>query len=375
MTSPDLPAYTDLVLFDAGPLELFQLATDATQQKFPGASLLPGDLATVILEAQAIVGAEVVYAANRLPARLLEGLLGLLGVARSPGVPATGQVLFRLADTAGRVIPAGTRVALDLGGETGSLDLVVGVATAAAPGAATVTADIAADGGGSAANGTPAGTAVVVRSPLTFVDGAELASSLTGGADPESDEAYLSRAAAFLAGLVTTLVVPRHFVLAALRRPEVGRAFGINNHDPARPGEVLGGYITVAALGHAGALLSGAYKLALQAEFGDQAQANLAVRVVDPDITNVPVNVTVHPQPDAEPAQVQADVALALEQYLSPATWPWSGTVRRNELIALVDGVAGVDYVVALTSPGTDVALPGVAPLARLTPNPTVQLA
>ena len=58
------------------------------------------------------------------------------------------------------------------------------------------------------------------------------------------------------------------------------------------------------------------------------------------------------------------NIVDALDTYLSPDTWEWGGTVYRNELIALIDQVAGVDRVVSLTTPATDLALTGVAPLA-----------
>lgn len=104
------------------------------------------------------------------------------------------------------------------------------------------------------------------------------------------------------------------------------------------------------------------------------ALAGLDVHVVDPTITSVDVAATVKVLAGYDGAEVAQAVEDTVVAYLDPTSWEWGGTVRRNELIALVDGVPGVDYVVALTLAahggglGTaDVALAGVAPLADTT--------
>ena len=75
---------------------------------------------------------------------------------------------------------------------------------------------------------------------------------------------------------------------------------------------------------------------------------------------------TVVVAPGYTTAEVDAAVTAALEAFLSPDTWPWEATVRRNDLIALIEGVEGVAYLTAghPTTPAADVALSGAAPLA-----------
>lgn len=367
MTSPDLPPYQDLTLYDVGPTELLNLGLAVAPERLPGAVFPPeGDVARVQLEALAVVGAELIYAINRLPSATVEGVLAVFGAVRSPGLPPTAQILFRLADTSGRRIPAGTQLRLDVGGEYGSLDLLTDADVTAAVGQPTVTAAATGAAGTSAANGTPAGTELRVQSPLTFVDGAELATPLTGGTDEEGDDAFRARAMQYIATFTTTLVDPERFRAAALSRPEISRAVSIDNHDPAQPGVTAGGHITIAALGPAGALLTSTQRTALQADLDAGAQADLGVHVVDPDITAINVTAEVMPKPGADASAVIAAVEVALEGYLSRLTWPWAAVVRHNELIALIDGVEGVDYVVDVTVPATDVALTGIAPLAEL---------
>jgi hypothetical protein len=126
------------------------------------------------------------------------------------------------------------------------------------------------------------------------------------------------------------------------------------------------GYVSVAVLDSGGTRLSAIAKADIQARLDARAQANLAVQVIDPAITEVSVTVTVKALAGYDSAAVTTNVTALLEDYLSPDTWGWAATVRRNELIALIDRAEGVDYVVTLDAPTTDVALAGAAPLADL---------
>lgn len=128
------------------------------------------------------------------------------------------------------------------------------------------------------------------------------------------------------------------------------------------------GEVTVVAAGPLGAPLSPADKTALVTALQAQAVAMLGVHVADPTITAVDVDVTFTLTAGSVAATVQAAVLAALDAYLSPDAWPFAGTVYRNELIALVDKVPGVDRVVTLTINGgtADVVLAGVGPLADL---------
>lgn len=144
----------------------------------------------------------------------------------------------------------------------------------------------------------------------------------------------------------------------------VGAASSATNSTGGPVGD-FPGYIAVAVLGSGGAFLASADKSALQSTLAAQSQANLAVNVIDPTITNVTVTATVHPLVGFTTAQVQANVAAALTAYLSPDTWLWSATVRRNKLIQVIEDAAGVDYLTTLTAPAADLTLAGVAPLAK----------
>lgn len=366
MPAPDVSDVVDLTLLDLDPQELFDLALSRGLDLFGGAwSPTEGDTEVVLLEVLSEVTAEAVYAINRLPGAQLEILLRLFGLTRDLGGPATATVTF--TTTGSGTIPQGTRLQVPVGDGfdpvefTTDADLAV-VGSPSGTGTVGATATEATD----LPNGVVAGTTVVVLDALPIVDSAALASTVAGGRGPEDGAAFKTRSSRRLQRLVTTLVQPEHFTAAALERPEVGRAFAVDNYR-ASTSSTVAGYVTVAVTDALGAALTAPQRAAVAADLDMQAQANLGVEVIDATRTSVNVTATVRVEPGADPATVEAAAEAALAAYLSPATWPWAGVVRRNELIALLEGVEGVAYVDAghPTTPAGDVALSGIAPLAQ----------
>jgi uncharacterized phage protein gp47/JayE len=283
----------------------------------------------------------------------------MLGITRSVGAAPTATVTFSTSTGASLDIPAGSIVQLTLA-DASTLNFTTN-AHATGPGP-TLTVAVTAVSPTAAANAIAAGTPVALISSIPAVDSATLGSAVAAGADPEDETSWRTRGVQQLQRLTSTLVAPAQFVSAALTNPLVYRATALddNNNGTATPG-----YVTVAVLGLNGAFLAAGDKTALQATLAGQAQANLAVVVIDPTITTVTVTATVHALTGYTTAQVQANVAAALTAYLSPNTWLWSGTVRRNKLIQVIEDAAGVDYLTSLTAPAADVTLTGVAPLAK----------
>lgn len=368
MASPDLSPYVDLTLYDKGVLDLINRAVSDAAAKLPGWIPREGNTEMVLIEEQALICAELIYAVNRVPGAIVEILLQLFGITRSPGAPPTATVTFNLADAIGHELPAGTRVRLDLGAGIDPVVFTTDAAADAAVGVSTITTSVTGATNAARANGVGAPTALVMVDSVPWVNSAQLASTVANGLDPEGVSDWITRGTQMFSRLVTTLVLPAHFTAAALAQANVYRAFTVNNWDPTAgggAGAAANGHVTTAVLDPNGALLSGPAKTAIAAALAAAAEANLAVHVVDPTITAVAVTTTVAKLATADATTVQNAVIAAVQAYLSPKNWGWGATVRRNELLSLIDDVAGVDYVVSLTAPAADVALPGVAPLAN----------
>lgn len=364
MTTPalDVSGYVDLTLYDVDVTQLVERAIARAASTFPEWQPREGNVEVVLLEAFAVEVQELVYAINRLPAALTEVLLGLYQLERSPGVRPLADVTFTVQTAGPAVIPAGTSVAVALAGGLEPVVFRTIGDTAVPAGAATVTAPARGTRHTTDANGTPANSAAVLLDAVGFVNAVRL--TITGaGTNPEDAAAFLDRGVQRLRRLSATLVRPEHYTAAALEVPGVQQALAVNNYDPAQtPPEDRRGHVSVAVVGTGGAPLAADARLDLENSLKAQGHAGVDVHVINPTVTTINVEATVTRIPGAAAADVRAAADAALRAYLNPDAWQFGRVLYRNELIALLDRVPGVDLV-TLTAPAVDVTLTGPAPL------------
>jgi uncharacterized phage protein gp47/JayE len=365
--TPDLSAYVNLRIFDLSDQDIVTAAIAALQLNLPGWVPREGNSEIVILESIALEVAEGIVAINRLPGAVVQALLLLAGVDKDFGAAPTAGATFTMGDTNGYTIPAGTQMYLSLEDGTSVKFLVQIPGLTIPPGSLSGTVPIISDIFTASANGIVAGTRMTLADPLPFIERVELATDVADGTDPETDDQWRDRGVARLSRLSDALVVPRHFEAAALERPEVSRAVGIDLYDPAvgpNPGDNPG-HMTVAVLGENGATLSTEAKDLIEQDMESRAVAILDVHVVDVTIVTIPLAVQVHVFAGFDPAIVTQSIKDAINAYVDPLTWTWGGKIRLNEIISLVDRVDGVDYVMATTINGVagDYTISGAATL------------
>lgn len=129
--------------------------------------------------------------------------------------------------------------------------------------------------------------------------------------------------------------------------------------------------VTVIVVDEAGQPCSSLVKNTVDALLQARRETNFVVAVTDPRYRAVDVTFTARRLDGYDSADVEAAAEAAVAEYLSPAAWGVQGDqqepswaaqthVRVNELIAVIDRVAGVHYVSALTVNGgsADVLLP-----------------
>lgn len=361
----DLKGYVDLSMFDRDPSELVERAVLDAVAKLPGWAPREALTEMVLIEGQALLVAELVYAINRLPGAVAEGILRLQGLPRDQGAGPLATVLVTFSDNLDRTITAGTRLLLQL--PDNPITFTVSTDTTATGSFTAIAVPVSSAQRTSIANGTPSGTRLLLMDQNFYIDAIELDSAVVSGRDPEDTPTWLSRAVQRLSRLVDTLVLPDHFTAAALEEPGVARATTVNLWNSAgmgAPGDDPG-HVTVAVLGPGGVALSGGAKTALYDRLRPMTADHLELHVIDAVVTAVNVTTLVDRDPNFTQAEVEASVAAALGAYLSPDSWPWAGTVYVNELISLIDQVTGVRRVVSVTVPATDFALSGYAPLAQ----------
>lgn len=366
MASPDVADYVGLELIDLDAQQLIEQAIASASAKWPDWTPREGNTEVVLLEELAAMVEEEVYGINRIPDGVAEALLRLFDLSRDLGAPASASVTFTAGDTDGYTVPAGTVVRLE-GALAEPLDLTTDAELVIPAGQLEGTVAVTATVTGPAGNGVPVGTVLEVLDAITGIEGAVLATATAGGRNAEDGPAFLSRATPRLSTLTTTLVRPQDVeAYVASSYPDVVRVKVLDRYNPAAaglPGD-HDGYVAVVVAAAGGADLTAPAKDALEVDLASRMHAGLRVNVIDADLTTVAVDVTVLALPAQDPAVVEANVIAALSGYLNPDAWDWSNVVRRNELIARADTAAGVDTVLSVAVPATDLALAGAAPLA-----------
>jgi len=218
---------------------------------------------------------------------------------------------------------------------------------------------------GEEANGVLKGTGLALESPLIYVEAVHVTEETRAGEGPESQESFETRSAALRARIATTLVTPSGFLGDVMSRPEVGRARVLDMYDPATGLQDQAGFVTVVATDSTGEPLREADRLALEKDLQAQALASLSISVVNPDYTEVTLNVEIEAnRPGDDPEAVRAQVEAALRSWLSPANWDWDSSLDDYDVAIVAGRVQGVTDILSIT-PKT-ISLPGVAPLTRV---------
>jgi hypothetical protein len=311
----------------------------------------------------------------------------VFGLAPQVAVAATAETTWTAIDNAGYTIAAGTQVAIATAGDTtvgfrvlSEVSIPAG-STATAAGEVVIEAVIAgADGNG--LDGDPE-----LIDALTWVDSiVQTTAETSGGEDAETPDEYLDRLRETLTLLSDHAILPRDVEILAMQVPGVGRALALDTYNPADSTFDNEKYVAVAVTDEEGAALSSPVKDAVEALLALHREVNFVFNAMDPDEFNqVKVSTTVTALAGFDSAGIETAVEQAITDYLDSANWGvpdpnqdapggWVNrtTVHRNELIALVSNVEGVDVVTALTLAlqagvlGTaDVALVGDAPLTQ----------
>ena len=356
MPNPDITQYTNLVIYDKDPQDIVDAALVVLQARLPEWTPSETNIELALLEAMALEVAETIYTINRLPEVMVETLLALYEIERDQGEAPSVTIEFTMADNAGYTIDEGTEVSISISASENlsfftDSDLVI------APGNTTGTKTATAIENTISANGVAIGTSCELVDAIEAVESIETTTVIAGGEAPEDDTTFLTRGIQRLQRLTDTLVIPEHFSQYALEKTYVTRAYAIDNYNSEAGSGVPGdhdGHITVVVYGD-GANVSNGNKALLLAELDDNASGNLGVHLLNPTINTVNVAIAVKKVDAYTTGAIQTAVQTALTAYLNTATWDWSGTVRRNELITLVSNITGVDYVVSLTTPASDV--------------------
>lgn len=371
---------TDYISF---PIEtdsdaLTQEAFDYLASRIPGWLPSEGNLDVWLIEVIAQMTAELRDVASDVPVTIFRYFgKTLVGLPPLDGAHATFTATFTARDNAGYTIPAGTNVVVrdtagDLVGFTVQTTSIITAGLTSLANIPLIANDI-----GDTHNGyTPPNGTVTLQDSLEFISSITGASTIVGGSDPETDDAYLSRLSSELRLLTPRPILPNDFAVLSLLVPGVGRALAIDGYNPVGPAFGVARMVSVAVTDAAGLAVSAPVKAAVDALLQAYRETTFVVNVIDPTYTAIAVTATVKALAGFDLTDVDTRVTAAITDYLSPAKWGtpvlgdtpnWvaSSTVRYMNIVNVIKDILGVDYIVSLTVNGgtVDVALTGVAPL------------
>lgn len=209
----DFSEYINLSVFDKEPGDIYRDSIELARLSLPEFNLRVGTPEDAIFQAMAYVSALNVAAINRLPDRLMAGIVGMMGFSRQEAVPAEIDVVITVADIEGGVIPEGTVFTYDAVFEDQSIQYAFTTteATTVPPSEdeytlPTATITIQAIEGGVI---PPIGNDVELN---IISSGTDIVSAVTAnpsnfanGLNADTDQDYLSRASTYLRSLTSSL--------------------------------------------------------------------------------------------------------------------------------------------------------------------------
>jgi uncharacterized phage protein gp47/JayE len=211
----DFTEYVDLSIFDKEPGDIYRDAIELARLSLPDFNLRVGTPEDAIFQAAAYVSALNINAINRLPDRLMAGIVSMLGYQRQEAIPAEVDIEITLGSYEGGTIPAGTAFVYDSVFEdefqqyafqlTSSLTIPSTIGPAYPSGIATVTAIEA-----GVIPPLTAGTELAVISSGTDIISAVVAteSNFANGINADIDTEYLSKATTYMRSLASALARP-----------------------------------------------------------------------------------------------------------------------------------------------------------------------
>ena len=365
MVSPDWTQYVDLTPFDSTVTAILEESLTQARALLPEWTPRVGQIETTLLEATAFQTANLANAANRLPGSTVETLLKLHGVSRSNGVKATATVAFTFSDNYGHTIPALTPVGYF--GPAGStfVYLLDADATVASGSTSLTGVAVTAQAVGTGYNTPSNGSSLQTLSVVPYVSTTVLDSKPTGGLNAETDAEFFTRAVAILKSYSTVMVTEEQIqaYILANYTGTVYRAKAYNLRRYADRNMVTGGgshtgYVLVSVAGEnvngyprsvEDATITASNVSDITTAITSKIATGLTIEIHNAELIGIGITCEVYKTTSAASGTVNSVVQTALETYLDADAWSWERVVRVNEVISLLDNVAGVDYVKAVT--------------------------
>jgi hypothetical protein len=370
------------VPIETDPDTLAQAAFAKLETLNPGWAPDDAQLDTWIIEANAEMAATLRDLASDVPKAIFRSFGALVNIPPIDDALSSVTLKFTVQDTAGYTIPGGTAVQFT---DSQGVQYVFKTAADAivAGGATTVTGvlAIAIEAEAASSNIGAANADVTLLDTYAYITRVQQEGITAGGADAETDDAYLGRLARQLRLMAPRPIIPIDFAEMARNVPGVYRALCVDGWDAVAG---TGGHaktVSIAALDSNGDPVSAAVKTAIDSYLQSFRESNFIIYVADPSIYHIDMTWDVDLFPNFDPASVTAAINAALANEMNALNWGadqdntyWYNRtkVRINDHIAVIGAVPGVKTVntvqhevyLAGSLVTTDINMTNFAPLA-----------
>jgi len=382
----DFSEYVDLIPYDLSPTDVYLGAIQLGRVVLPEFEVRQGTPDDAMLQAFSYITALNVGAINRLPPRLMEGIVSLMGVSRDSGIRSTVSATIHLNGYEQFVLPIGSVFTHTRSTSTGpvvtqyeTVEAIVVEESEAEDEQGnpnplpTVTVPMAASYVGVVPS-VIVGDVLQSQTVLVDVDRVLAGADFVNGANPEDEEYYLTRARTYLQSLSANTATARQieaFVLTGYNYVRRCKAYDVTDPDASlffsAPDKA--GYTTIFVWGlESGLSANRLYELLVAISNKSTAGLNFSV------LNFTPINVGVNVSAVYDPAYAEQDVVdsikASLHSFLSPNGFTSkSERVKVSELSAIVSSTPGVEYVVDVTINDVDALASQPSPIISIDTN------
>lgn len=354
----DFSEYVYLVPFDVSPTAVYLDAIEYARIALPEFDPRQGTPEDALLQAISYVSALNIAAINRIPDRLMAGLVGMMGVEIDDGEKAVIDIKFTCIDYDGTIVPQGTVVRYEyefLGeqksvyfqtAEEATIDAVAFTGSEPLP---TVTVEAEAIDAGVILP-ISSGLELIIETPTSQIVGAEVDAMVSRGRNSETTDEFLTRAVRFLGSLSSSFArasqidgyVLSEFQSTISRCKTYDLTDSTGDLEWADPDET--GYVTVFVYG-INDLTTLNQKLDALSSIQDRTVAGLELGVLDVNLVSISVETDVGYSSDYESEIVEENITTFLSNYFSPNNYRFAEGIKLSEFYSVISSVPGVLYV------------------------------
>ena len=367
--SADFSRHIDLTIHDSEPTALYRASVDSARLVLPEFILRQGTVEDALFQAFSYTSAIIVNSVNRLPSRLMEGLVSMAGYERSTGSKPTAVLTVTLYGYDGATIPVGTqfRYRYILPGTSSYEDYVfeaiedTAIASTTSPtnpsGAVSVECTFAGQ--------IPALVAGDILLPLSIDTdiNSVTVSSFVNGLSPMGDGEYLDAASTYLESLTQTFSTAKQLqsaILTSFINVQRCKVYDVTNSlsSTSTSATAVPGYVAIYAYGN-GAALTDSELSEIQSWAADRCIAGLTITISNFVLSSPTVAVDAVLNAKYTASDVVDEIKILIAAYYSVGSWSQSELsvaspqIRTNGIASIISEMPEVLYVnsVTLTPP------------------------